>query len=114
MSEEILGDAASFGPYMDKWTWNNGAVQYVFYCPGCKSTHRYDVVIGDGCVGPVWSFNENPEAPTFTPSLVYKSTAKTHTETCHLYVIDGNIQYLTDCTHELAGKTIPMIEWKKR
>jgi hypothetical protein len=27
---------------------------------------------------------------------------------CHIFVRDGKIQFLNDCTHELAGKTVPM------
>jgi len=31
---------------------------------------------------------------------------------CHSFVTDGNIQYLGDCTHELAGQTIELPEFK--
>lgn len=27
---------------------------------------------------------------------------------CHSFVTDGKIQFLADCTHELAGKTVPL------
>lgn len=30
---------------------------------------------------------------------------------CHMFVRDGQIQYLSDSTHELAGKTVPMEPW---
>jgi hypothetical protein len=29
---------------------------------------------------------------------------------CHLFITDGKIEYLADCTHELAGKTVEMEE----
>lgn len=27
---------------------------------------------------------------------------------CHSFVTDGNIQFLSDCTHSLAGQTVPL------
>ncbi|MGC4033677.1 MAG: hypothetical protein QM754_18485 [Tepidisphaeraceae bacterium] len=27
---------------------------------------------------------------------------------CHSFVRDGQIEFLGDCTHELAGKTVPL------
>lgn len=27
---------------------------------------------------------------------------------CHTFVTDGKINFLSDCTHELAGQTVPM------
>ncbi|MES2779927.1 MAG: hypothetical protein V4651_08505, partial [Bacteroidota bacterium] len=31
---------------------------------------------------------------------------------CHLHVTNGQIIYCSDCTHELSGKTIPMVDLK--
>lgn len=78
---------------------------YWFYCPGCKETHRFTCreVRIPGVAN--WSFNGNMENPTFTPSLHYKSGEKTM---CHLFVKEGKIQFLNDCRHELAGKTLPL------
>ncbi|MHC8396108.1 hypothetical protein ACYZT8_21075 [Pseudomonas sp. LB3P93] len=30
---------------------------------------------------------------------------------CHSFVIDGCIQFLGDCTHELASQTVDLPEW---
>jgi hypothetical protein len=30
---------------------------------------------------------------------------------CHSFVTDGRIQFLEDCTHELAGQTVDLPEW---
>lgn len=27
---------------------------------------------------------------------------------CHSFITDGSIEYLSDCTHELAGETVPL------
>jgi hypothetical protein len=30
---------------------------------------------------------------------------------CHSFVTDGRIQFLTDCTHAFAGRTVDLPEW---
>ncbi len=32
-------------------------------------------------------------------------------EVCHSFVTDGQIQFLGDCTHKLAGQTVPLSAW---
>lgn len=77
-------------------------VRYRFYCPGCKCDHSYDCRTDGG--RPSWTFNGDLELPTFTPSLLYPDRV------CHLFVTDGRIQYLGDCTHELAGHQVDLPE----
>lgn len=84
--------------------------------------------------GPKWEFNGNIERPTFTPSLLittghYTSRHKPGDECwctynlnnpdepspfrcsrCHLFLTDGQLRFLEDCTHELKGQTIPLPE----
>lgn len=67
-----------------------------FWCPGCKELH----VIND-----TWVFSGTGEKPTVKPSVRVSSSDKTK---CHLFLTDGQIQFLSDCLHELAGKTVPM------
>ena len=43
----------------------------------------------------------------YTPDKGYPHDSRT-LPTCHLYLKDGQIQFLADCTHSLAGKTVPM------
>lgn len=33
---------------------------------------------------------------------------------CHSFVVDGQMQFLGDCTHALAGQTVPIPEWHGR
>lgn len=99
-----------------------------FFCPGCNARHA--IVI------PGWSWNGDVDRPTFTPSLLSRSGhylyggntpgncycdfAERHPEAakgctfkclrCHLYVTDGRIQFLNDCSHALAGQTVDMLE----
>lgn len=99
---------------------------WAFWCPGCKSSH----IVYEGR----WQWNGNPEKPTFKPSVLV--TSGHHVQgydgggcwcdfnaeliakgeepcefscgICHTFITDGQIQYLSDCTHEYAGKTIPL------
>ncbi len=105
----MTGEATPFGPYLERWTWPTGEVQLLFHCPGCQGSHAYWLAHAEGSQGPVWSFNGNRERPTFSPSLRVRSVSrKCKEEACHLFVTDGQIQYCGDCTHEMAGKTVPM------
>lgn len=103
---------------------------FAFYCPGCKCHHYFDSR---------WDFDGNMDAPTFSPSLLvgpywrmpkgwdYDKAPRDengvlllhadgiHTlgafeMRCHSFIRRGTIQYLSDCTHELAGQTVPMAE----
>lgn len=90
---------------MQKAESGGGGVQYVFWCPGCQSVHIYFTAWpADQAGRPIWQFNGNPDAPTFSPSLL--NTRPGHR--CHLFVTDGNIIYCSDCDHSLAGQTVPM------
>ncbi len=90
----------------------------VFFCPGCKESHQITVRDDPNRQGPTWGYNGNPEAPTFTPSILvrwnepsdkdceFDNPAKDRQMVCHSFVTDGRIQFLNDCTHSLAGQTV--------
>lgn len=80
-----------------------------FECPGCDGPHG--VVIGGSARA--WGFNGDSERPTLTPSVhVSWTQGPEHTpHVCHSFVRDGQIQFLADCTHALAGQTVPIPEW---
>jgi len=101
-----------------------------FYCPGCNSAH---VIYTGAGAGSRWGYNGNPESPTFTPSVLVRSghfvpgheagtdcwcTWKDKDEftemkctVCHSFVTNGQILFLGDCTHPLAGQTVPLPEF---
>ncbi len=59
-----------------------------------------------------WVWNESRELPTLTPSLLRHPHGRHEmpdTPLCHLFIRDGQIKFLADCTHELAGRTVAMI-----
>lgn len=93
-----------------------------FWCPGCKTAHG---------VNAGWTFDGNYEKPTFSPSVLTMSGHHTsrfksgdscwctynaehppeeqtrfRCERCHLFVTSGNLVFLSDCSHDLAGKTV--------
>lgn len=73
---------------------------FYHWCPGCKSTHMINVEApNEG--GHVWAFNENLNAPTFTPSVNIVGR-------CHYNITDGNILFHGDSAHELKGQTMPL------
>jgi hypothetical protein len=94
-----------------------------FWCVGCKEAHAIPV-------NRPWRFNGNYDRPTFTPSILITSGCKCvgwsgecwctynakHPQDpapfkcgrCHTFVTDGRIQFLSDCTHDFAGKTVDL------
>ncbi len=91
----------------------------IFWCPGCNTHHGPRV---DGSAG--WKWNGSFTKPTVTPSILVRGTVPVTDDeadrimagekiepkptVCHSYMIDGQIQFLTDCTHRLAGQIVPM------
>ena len=96
----------------------------VYLCP-CGDHHR---------VTAAWGFNGDMERPTFTPSVLVRSGHyapgarsedcwctynKEHPDdaapftcyVCHSFVTDGQVHFLSDCTHALAGQTVPLPDW---
>ncbi len=79
----------------------------LFHCPGCEHAHGYVIAQNEaGNEKHVWEWNEDLDKPTFKPSLLNTW----EDQVCHLYVKEGKIQYLKDCTHKLAGQTVDMRE----
>lgn len=101
-----------------------GRVSY--WCPGCDAAHV--LIIEPGQEGPCWSWDGNFDEPTFSPSIrcVFEHWVppvtpanmaewqrqpwpqEKRTHVCHAFVTDGMVQFLDDCTHALAGKTVPL------
>lgn len=106
--------------------------QYMIFCPGCGCGHGLRVGQSSG---PSWTFDGDLEKPTFSPSLlieVHDFTPKGRADyeawkaagfpreddkpmkfesaptRCHSYITGGEIRFLSDCTHALAGKTVPL------
>lgn len=90
---------------------------YTWYCPACDEPHP----LPDG-----WSFDGNLEQPTFSPSFRHSGKQRIIVNglwtgewlrndnnealdwVCHYIVTAGQVAYCGDCTHAMAGQTIPM------
>lgn len=100
----------------------------LFHCLGCNMLHQ--VKVGEGA-GPRWGWDGNVDAPTFTPSVLVSwhhwmpsaedpevaakiqrgEIVQTQEQrVCHSFVRGGRIEFLSDCTHALAGKTVDLPE----
>ena len=83
---------------------------YFFECPGCGAPHG----INTGArPGPAWTFNGDLEKPTFSPSVLCSCEmgVERRKHVCHSFVTNGELRFLSDCTHEYAGQTVPLPEW---
>ncbi len=78
-----------------------------FDCPGCGFAH---IVHHGSGPHPVWTYNGNAERPTFSPSIrvTWTQGPERIAQCCHSFVRDGQIEFCGDCTHALAGKTVPL------
>ena len=63
------------------------------FSPSIKVTYRH----------PKGHTNENPAPLGWAGEYVE--------EICHSFVIDGRIQFLSDCTHALANQTVDLPDW---
>lgn len=102
-----------------------------FSCPGCNEEHT--ITVDGSSLRANWSYNGNPESPTFTPSVLVRTghyvknhkdgdpcwcTRRTESDDdwpfkctiCHSFVTDGRIQFLSDCSHDLAGQTVYLLD----
>ena len=95
-----------------------------FWCPGCDRNHTVRLN------GPhKWEWNDSEELPTLQPSVkvtgIEDATNEQYAEyerygtplptpkefVCHSYVTNGQIQFLSDSTHDLAGNTVDLPEY---
>lgn len=104
---------------------------YLIDCPGCGHLHSIAVnpPFGNGAK---WTFNGDLEYPTFSPSLLVRTGKHAdpnleshikdwpqdekdayikHSTICHSFIRDGNIEFLSDSTHQYAGRTMPLTDF---
>ncbi len=111
----------------------------LWWCPGCNGPHSIRASIrGQAVATPdpsdpdwtppqeyyeardgAWSWNGSATRPTFMPSVLvtYNGADAGHAgappAVCHSFVVDGQMQMLGDCTHALAGQTVPIPPWPR-
>ncbi len=75
-----------------------GTNAYFHYCVGCECLHP----LPDS-----WTFDGNIASPTFSPSFLHSWGDD---RVCHYFITAGHVHYCGDCTHSLAGQTVPIAE----
>lgn len=86
--------------------------EFMFDCPGCEMAHSLTTTKPNSC-GAQWTFNYDLDKPTFSPSLKvthFKEDGVTVAGICHSFIRNGCIEFLSDCSHRLAGQTIILPE----
>ena len=90
-----------------------------FKCPACGTDHFISI-------GPKshfdarWTFNGDYDNPTINPSILVTCNIPEgvkvipNVRRCHSFVRDGKIQFLGDCTHDLAGKTVELPDYPEQ
>jgi hypothetical protein len=77
-----------------------------FECPACGCLHFIRE--------PAWTFNQNFDKPTITPSILVNAERKNpNTPVCHSFVTNGMIEFLNDCSHDKAGMTMEIPEMEE-
>ncbi|BAN48281.1 DUF6527 family protein [Metapseudomonas resinovorans] len=78
-----------------------------FGCPGCNMLHGLNVLNG---LKPDWTWNGDAEKPKFSPSVLvtYRWGPEQAEVRCHSFAREGRIEFFSDCTHALAGKTVDL------
>lgn len=108
---------------MSKIQLNDGYCE--FRCPGCNQIHVLS--IGENAPHPKWVFTGSADSPTLMPSILARgmliifdddgewtggwqldATGNLIPYVCHSFVTEGQIRFLGDCTHELAGQTVTL------
>jgi hypothetical protein len=86
---------------------------FLFNCPGCKVPHSINFNVKKGSVLN-WEFNRDVDNPSISPSILvcWQMIAPKKDRVCHSYVKEGKIQFLSDCTHSLAGQTVELPEYE--
>jgi Family of unknown function (DUF6527) len=104
------------------WKYPDGSANGLnFECPACNEFHQIRLK-PEG-----WQWNGSLDKPTFSPSVKVTGVKKISDETCvrimagekidpipklcHSFVKDGKIEFLSDCLHEQAGKTLDIPPW---
>lgn len=101
MSDRFLATRVMVDP-------KEGPLYYMHFlwCPGCDDIHRVNSAIQDVDPGEniTWEWDGDK---TFSPSILV--TGGANDVHCHSFVRNGSWEFLPDCTHRLAGKTVSLM-----
>lgn len=117
-----MGHDTPSGPELASPVAHHADGRVFFWCEACACRHVVEVS-DPAPVARRWGWNGDLVRPTFTPSVrvtwrwprMGAEAFGSHTVPadgrlcCHFFVTDGQIRYLGDCTHGMAGQTRPLV-----
>ena len=81
------------------------------HLPGPLPNRILPVMIGGTRAGTRnWTWNGSVDSPTVKPSVLTKGENEDGAHLCHSWINGGRVQFLSDCSHELAGQTLDLLE----
>ncbi len=84
----------------------NSMGRYVFYCPGCDTTHIININPHNDL--PVHKLLGSLKKPTIRASVLSKGDKSTGKPHCHSLITKGKIKFFMDSSHGLAGKNVSL------
>jgi hypothetical protein len=85
-----------------------------FMCPGCElmpggGSGLHMLPVNTTEHSPSWTWDGNLGAPTVEPSILTTGARVDGVDhRCHSFLRGGVFEFLEDCTHDLAGQSVPM------
>jgi hypothetical protein len=80
--------------------------RYVFFCPGCSANHVIDTTPSKKRA--YHTLSGTLAHPTIRASVMSNPYLTADKPRCHSFITNGEIEYLDDSTHALAGKTVSL------
>lgn len=88
---------------------HNGRQSFYFLCPGCAQLDEPgSKLYAIHTFNDTWTFNGDGDKPTVSPSLLVTDGRPAYR--CHSFIEGGQIRFLSDCSHSLAGQTVELPE----
>lgn len=84
----------------------NSPGKYIFYCPGCEQNHLICTIQNNSKDYHV--LTGTLSKPTVRASILSKGKTNFGNVLCHSFITEGKIEFLSDCTHKLAGKSVDL------
>lgn len=75
----------------------------MWLCPGCGEYHHVPTEGHEA----KWKWDGDMDAPTLSPSV--RVQAKHRGYCCHFFIRKGVAEFCGDCSHEHAGKKMPVL-----
>lgn len=84
--------------------------KHYYWCPGCEQLHGIAIRPDVQSNGAGWDFSGTLECPTYSPSQKtdFAYGVPPVAVLCHTFIRGGQIEFLTDSPHALAGRTVPL------